>query len=45
MLEMIQRQQSEEAVRKVKTELEARQGEQEVRDRVVQERWRMEDQE
>lgn len=45
LLEMLQRQQSEDAVRKMKNEFEARQREEEHRDRLVQERWRAEDQE
>ena len=42
---MLQKQQSEEAIRKMKTEFDARQREEEHRDRVLQERWRCEDQE
>lgn len=42
---MLQKQQSEEAIRKMKTEFEARQREDEHKDRIIQEKWRMEDHE
>lgn len=40
---MLQRHQSEEAIRKMKSEFDARQREEEHRDRVTQEKWRVED--
>lgn len=42
---MMQRQQSDEQARKMKTEFEERQREEEHRDRVLQEKWKIEDQE
>eukprot|EP00347_Sterkiella_histriomuscorum_P023854 403333155 len=45
LLEMMQKNQSEDQIRKMKSEFENRQKEEEHRDKVIQERWRLEDQE
>lgn len=42
---MMQKRTSEEQTKKFKTEIEQRQKEEEHRDKVIQERWRLEDQE
>jgi hypothetical protein len=41
----LQKQQSDDALRKLKTDLESRQREEAHRDRLLQERWRSEDEE
>lgn len=43
LLEMLQNQQSEDVIRKMKCDLESRQKEEEYRDRMTQEKWRVED--
>lgn len=42
---MMQNRQSEEAMKKLKSDLDQRQKEEDQRDRIIQERWRLEDQE
>lgn len=45
LLELLQKQQSDDALRKLKTDLESRQREEAHRDRILQEKWRSEDDE